>query len=266
MGIPERSERRRGAGPGDRSNGGEKRGDRYAAKSDSGSACGLLGVQLGYLIGRCRGAIPPELLLVRAQASVFTIISKGDAEIRYPRSAYAWMTLLGIDFDTERQSLDPGVRKCDYFWEKVATDPRLLACICRPGDRGGKGHRERHGLRRQPRGHPPHQRARGRQPGRATRPERLEGGLQAPQRADPRPEGSPRQGLWGRLPPALEPGVLANLIRWMATQSTSKGTSHRIEVVLKYDRYRIPDLRSCGPTAAVVSTRRGVGEWDYLPG
>ncbi len=207
MGIPERSRASPWRGTGERSNGGEKRGDRYAAKSDSGSACGLLRVQLGYLIGRCRGAIPPRTAPVRAQASVFTIISKGDAEIRYPRSAYAWMTLLGIDFDTERQSLDPGVAQVRLLLGEGRDRPRaLLACICRPGDRGGKGHRERHGLRRQPRGHPPHQRGTS-SPTRSgpLEPERLEGGLQAPQRADPRPEGSPRQGLWGCA--ATRPGA-----------------------------------------------------------
>jgi S1-C subfamily serine protease len=183
--------------------------------------------------------LPLELLLVRAQASVFKIICRGDAEIRSPRSASAWMTALQVDYDIERRSLDPGVSKCDYFWAKVATDPaRFLHAsvdrttrvvkdaVCASGtgfavSREGILLTNAHVVD---------------DPVGRLDPNDLDTALGL--------LGEPIQALRDRLakdfggdcPPALRPRVWPSLIGWTAAQSTIQGTSHRVEVVLKYDR------------------------------
>jgi S1-C subfamily serine protease len=183
--------------------------------------------------------LPPELLLVRAQPSVFRINSWGTVEIRYPRSASAAMAALERAYDAERRALEPGARKSDYFWVKVATDPATYlqasddratkveedaVCVSGTGfavSREGILLTNAHVVA---------------DPIGPLDPNDLETAFLLLREPIEALRDRLAKDFGGECPLAQRPRVLPRLIHWMATQSTVKGTFKRAEVVLKYDR------------------------------
>ena len=74
-------------------------------------------------------AVPPELLVIRAQPAVFRVLCYGDFEVSYPRSLSPDMELLKREYAEARQSgvLPPNLSQSDFFWAQIAAGgPRFL--------------------------------------------------------------------------------------------------------------------------------------------